>query len=368
MKRDSHQFGWLERCGDVWYLRWRTADGKKSPRKDGRIGTVYEYPTKASVERAAATLRSKLNLKTSPAESFRAVALRYMKEQAPTHHTTERQYRNIVNNHLLPKWGDLALRDIEPYEVEKWLDGLPLSGKMRSHIRSLLRLIFEFAMKVRLYPIQRNPMELVKVKGATKRVRPVKVLTYDQWVSVLSFIAHPATRIAAMLAMSIGIRREELAGLKWSDFDFANGLVKIQRAVIEGQVGPVKTENSEAVLPLDADLIPRLLDWRRRSFYQADDDWFLASPYSEGKMPYELQTLGRLYLVPAGVKAGVGRIGWHCFRHTHKSWLNAEGVPLGIQKDLMRHANISTTANVYGRGVLPAMREANSKVVKMVLQ
>jgi hypothetical protein len=44
------------------------------------------------------------------------------------------------------------------------------------------------------------------------------------------------------------------------------------------------------------------------------------------------------------------------------------GMRLGIQKDSMRHTNISTTANVYGAGVLPAMREANSKTVRMVIQ
>jgi hypothetical protein len=48
--------------------------------------------------------------------------------------------------------------------------------------------------------------------------------------------------------------------------------------------------------------------------------------------------------------------------------LNAIGTPLGVQKDLMRHSNITTTANVYGAGVVDAMREFNSQVVKRVIQ
>jgi hypothetical protein len=39
-----------------------------------------------------------------------------------------------------------------------------------------------------------------------------------------------------------------------------------------------------------------------------------------------------------------------------------------VQKDLMRHSNITTTANVYGAGVVDAMREFNSQVVKRVIQ
>ena len=43
-----------------------------------------------------------------------------------------------------------------------------------------------------------------------------------------------------------------------------------------------------------------------------------------------------------------GRIGWHTFQHTYRSWLDATGAPLGVQQKLMRHADIRTTMNVYG--------------------
>jgi integrase len=73
------------------------------------------------------------------------------------------------------------------------------------------------------------------------------------------------------------------------------------------------------------------------------------------------------FIIPASVAAGLGKIGWHCFRHTYRSWMNAQGTSLGIQKDLMRHSSIAMTTQ-YGAGVVPAMREANSKVVRMVIQ
>jgi integrase len=132
-------------------------------------------------------------------------------------------------------------------------------------------------------------------------------------------------------------------------------------------MGPLKTDNSEAPLPLDESVVRLLLEWRKQTEFSTDPDWLFASPFSAGKMPYSLHTLQRDYILPAAEKAGLGRIGWHSLRHTYRAWLNAAGTPLGIQKDLMRHANISTTANVYGAGVLPAMREANSKIVRMVI-
>jgi integrase len=60
--------------------------------------------------------------------------------------------------------------------------------------------------------------------------------------------------------------------------------------------------------------------------------------------------------------------GWHTFRHTYRSWLDDTGAPMGVQQKLMRHAQISTTMNVYGNALMTAKREANSKVVRMALR
>jgi integrase len=70
----------------------------------------------------------------------------------------------------------------------------------------------------------------------------------------------------------------------------------------------------------------------------------------------------------AGKNAGVGDgIGWHTFRHSYRSWLDDTGAPLSVQKELMRHASIQTTMNVYGKAMSNTKREAHSRVVKAIL-
>jgi integrase len=69
-----------------------------------------------------------------------------------------------------------------------------------------------------------------------------------------------------------------------------------------------------------------------------------------------------------GIAGRYGSVGWHTFRHTYRSWLDDTGAPMGVQQKLMRHAQISTTMNVYGNALMGAKREANSKVVKMALR
>jgi len=67
------------------------------------------------------------------------------------------------------------------------------------------------------------------------------------------------------------------------------------------------------------------------------------------------------------MRAGIGKIGWHTFRHTYSTMLRSLGVDVKVQQELLRHADIQTTLKIYTQAVSDAKREANSKVVRMVL-
>jgi len=74
------------------------------------------------------------------------------------------------------------------------------------------------------------------------------------------------------------------------------------------------------------------------------------------------------YLVPTGLKLGLGRIGFHTFRHTYRAWLDETGAPVGVQQKLMRHAHVSTTMDQYGNASALAKRKANRPIVQRLLQ
>jgi integrase len=70
---------------------------------------------------------------------------------------------------------------------------------------------------------------------------------------------------------------------------------------------------------------------------------------------------------PKGVEIGIPKLGWRTFRHTYGSLLDEAGAPVGVQQELMRHSNVATTMNVYGNSTLRAKQDANSKVVKILI-
>ena len=78
-------------------------------------------------------------------------------------------YRSMISQHIQPKWGDVSLQDVRPALVQDWLRKLTLSPKYKGHIRSLMYRLFDRAMIWELIGIDRNPMQLVEVKGISKR-------------------------------------------------------------------------------------------------------------------------------------------------------------------------------------------------------
>src|SRR5439155_21359124 len=87
--------------------------------------------------------------------------------------------------HIKPKWGDFSLEKLAsaPLKIERWLESLDMAPKSRGHLKALLHRLYECAMKWSLYPVGRNPMELVEVKNVTKRLKqPLgDVLYFDQF-------------------------------------------------------------------------------------------------------------------------------------------------------------------------------------------
>jgi integrase len=371
-RRRRYQFGWMElrkrrRGPSVWIWRCRSTDSSGHREKDSVIvGSVRQYPTKALAWRAAEGLRLKVNRENPGAQvTFGALVDRYVLEKLPERYVTASKYRSWINHHIKPQWGDYPIAKVKPFLVEEWISGLDLAPKSKGHIRSMMHILFQWAMRWELIDLQINPMSLVHVKGSSKRLREPITLSVEQFHHLLDLVVEPFRKMC-VVAMCLGLRASELVGLQWGDFDWKNRYVMIRRGVVIGRVGDVKTRTSNKAIPLDPDLASMLLSYKQDHASDAGDtDWVF--PSTRTGRPWWPWTIQRAHLLPAGIKAGLGRIGWHTFRHTYSTMLRALRVDLKVQQELLRHADIRTTLNIYTQAVPEALREANSKVVQMVL-
>jgi len=74
------------------------------------------------------------------------------------------------------------------------------------------------------------------------------------------------------LDMVTGLRRGELAGLKWADIDFLNLQINVSRSVVDQHVGKCKTEVSHKPVPIDEYIAVDLLEWHRHTPCHAPTD------------------------------------------------------------------------------------------------
>ena len=72
----------------------------------------------------------------------------------------------------------------------------------------------------------KNPMQLVEIKGVTKRVRKKVVLTVEQYQALLAELPYHI-QVMVMIAMCLGLRISEIRALQWQDFDLKGRILKL---------------------------------------------------------------------------------------------------------------------------------------------
>lgn len=101
-------------------------------------------------------------------------------------------------------------------------------------------------------------------------------------------------------------------------------------------------------MPIDVFTAGELLAWKRETCYAGPEDWSLPASEFRAECRLGRNTLLDRFLQPAAKKAGITKwVGLHTFRHTYSALLEANNEDVKVVQELMRHANISTTMNIY---------------------
>jgi integrase len=178
---------------------------------------------------------------------------------------------------------------------------------------------------------------------------------------------HEPFATMALLCVCLGLRISEALALRWSDLDWLGSRLSIRRGIVEQIVDDVKTEGSAKTFPLASELLDRLKSWKQLTEFSGVEDWIFASPVKLGKLPYSYTGVWR-ELDRASEAAGVGHMGTHTFRLTHRTWLDAVGTPIATQQKMMRHSDVRTTMNIYGTVFVESMITAGAKVAALAFR
>jgi integrase len=376
-----------------WQFRWlrKGADGVSCEHKK-TIGPVKDYPEKSKkLQDVLARLR--LNINNDGPTELTSITMKEAVEHYKRHelidcgkdgkaYSTRNRKTLVLDKWIVPHWGSLELRAIKTVAVEQWLKTLvtrkygepkPLAGGTKEKIRDAMSSVFNHAIRWEF--TDRNPIagptrgSGVRVSG--KRERTPDILDVEEMQKLLAAL-EVREKAMVFLDMPSGLRRRELAGLQWGDFDFKNLHVSVTRSLVDQHVGPVKTEASRKLMPIDDYVARDLLAWYDMTPYKSPSDYVWATDANRagtkrGKQPVWLSTVMRDHIQPAARKLGISKkISWHTFRHTFSSVLKANGEDVKVVQELLRHSTARMTLDTYTQALSPHKRAAQSKVVNMI--
>jgi integrase len=360
--RERHKTGSVVFDRGNWrFLQW--VDGK---RRSQTIGTKQEYPTKASAWNAVKRLPDvQINNAVSKAPAVNTLVEQYRRERMPERHSTRRSYESRLSNHILPKWGACEITTVQARPVELWLESLDLTPRTRAEVRGLLRILWDYAAWRGDVPMQRNPMELVSLKGSSKRTSKPRSLSVEEFQQFITHLREPF-RTISLVCVCFGLRISEALALKWGDVDWLNSKLSVERGIVRQHVDDTKTENSHKHITVSPAMLETLKMWKQITQFSGTKDWIFASPTQLGRLPWSADSVNDAYQKAASA-AGIPHVSTHSMRHTYRSWLDAVGTPIAVQQKMMRHADIRTTMNTYGDVVTDEMAVASTKVSSLAL-
>jgi integrase len=207
----------------------------------------------------------------------------------------------------------------------------------------------------------RNPA--LQVRPPRPPGREIKILTKPEIAQVLRVAEGTGLYLPILVAVTTGIRRGELFGLRWSDLDLARSRLSVNQSLelVRGRAvfKAPKTKGSRRTLTLPAITVEALKahkaaqgSERLRLGLGKAELVFTRADGEPVSLDYVSRTFGELI-----AKLGVTRITFHGLRHTHISHQLMDGVHVKVVSERAGHANVSITLSVYAT-FLPSLQDA----------
>ena len=300
-------------------------------------------------------------------------------------------YRNLVERHIVPSLGQIALDKLEPADVRAWLATLRKTKVKRGKGKSTparplandtirfafvrLKAALNMAMIDRL--IRFNPCQ--GIRPPEMESREAYALTPEEAGKLLAALEGYWNEGLIFVALATGMRLGELRGLRWTNVILTGDAPRIQvREQLQTSDGvrvftALKSKTSRRDIPLDEDTIAALQAQQARvKERQRDPEAVWPKVDQNVVFPSEVGTplFGKNALRSFRValkRAGLPQtIRFHDLRHTAGSLMLAEGAQITDVSKLLGHSSVAVTAKIYAHSFTENRRKAVASVARQL--
>ena len=352
----------------VWQIRW---DALPGPERKQLSATVHG--TKREAERV---LREKLAEVESGFSGdnlmVQAFLERWLADYCQQHlkPSTFTSYEGMIKNHVLPSLGNTRLDKLQPIQLQQLYTVKleTLSPRSVQYIHVILRSAFNRAIKWGV--LVHNPTDRVDAPSAKKR--KATIWTAEQAFQFLSHIREHRMYAAYRLAITTGMRRGEILGLRWEDV--GEDALRVRQSLVEvsGELifSTPKTPSSIRTISLSEEDLASL---RRQKVYQAEDKLSMGRHYQDSNLvfttspgtPFRPRNFTRQFKEIVR-QTDLPEIRLHDLRHTHATMLLEAGEHPKVVQERLGHSQIAIVYDTYSH-VLPSMqKEATRKIDELL--
>lgn len=281
------------------------------------------------------------------------------------------KYINILNNHLLPEFGQRNITDITRTDIQAYISKLLTSGgrnnaglapKTVNSIISVMKNIFEYAAETKSYILIN--FRGLNVKQPQKQMR---ILSQSEQSILTEYLLKESsnTGIGILLSLYTGLRVGEVCALKWDDISFRDKCIHVnktmQRIQVKGNtdhkseiiISAPKSECSVRDVPIPDKLLLMLQERQN-----APNTYFLTGKTTLYVEPRTMQNRFKSTIK----KAGIAPANFHALRHTFATRCIELGFDIKSLSEILGHASVNITLNRY---VHPSM-ELKQKNMNML--
>jgi integrase len=346
-----------------WYIRYDLppgADGKRRQKtracpktiRTGQQARKYLTQVEADIARGTHIDESRLGF-----GEYLGQWLEYRSSHLEA--STCKKYRQTINFTITPMLGHLYLPAVKPMHLQQMYSLLLKDGLAAKTVRNIHGIIHAALVQaVKWQLINQNPADSVE---PPKAVKPdIQTARRGDMLKLVEAINGSIWRVPILLILATGMRRGEVCGLKWEDYDPDNATMMIRRAVSQMDGTFIKSTKSgkARVVALPKSLVAILKDHRES---QVGTEWICANPNGTHMRPNSLARAYRRMAEPLGITATL-----HGLRHTQATELLMMGVPVKVVSERLGHSTAKITMDVYAH-VLPHMQQQSAELVDTML-
>ena len=284
------------------------------------------------------------------------------------------RYEGCVRLHIIPVLGKVPLARLSPQHLQRLYENrlqAGLSPASVGQVHAVFHRALEQATRWGLVP--RNVADLVS--RPKSRRREMTALSPEQSKMLLAAASGERLEALYVLAVTTGMRQGELLALKWSDVELENGSVQIRGSLQPTPDGLVIVEPKTVAARRNVSLTGVAVEaLRKHRASQAEerlrlgaawDDRDMVFPNAVGR-PMDVRSLARRSFLPLLEAAGLPRMRFHDLRHTAATLLLGQGVHPKVVAEMLGHARISTTLDLYSH-VTPTMQKQATEALDQLL-